>query len=52
MGKKRNQYTREYKVEAVRLIVEEEKGYRQIAEQRLKEKKYFPVFFVFLIHKK
>lgn len=33
MGKKRNQYTKEYKVEAVRLIVEEGRPISELARE-------------------
>ena len=33
MGKKRNQYTKEYKVEAVRLIVEEGRPLSEVARE-------------------
>ncbi len=34
MGKKGNQYTKEYKVEAVRLIVEEGRPISEVARER------------------
>ncbi len=34
MGKKRNQYTKEYKVEAVRLIVEEGRSLSEVAREQ------------------
>ena len=33
MGKKRNQYTKEYKIEAVRLIVEEGRAISEVARE-------------------
>jgi transposase len=33
MGKKRNQYTKEYKVEAVRLIIEEGRAISEVARE-------------------
>jgi hypothetical protein len=38
-------------IDSRQCLVEEEKAYRQIAEQRLKDMKYFPGFFVFLVQK-